>query len=131
MLMDLDKVKYWRELSDYDLDTAEAMFQTRRWLYVGFMCHQTIEKIFKAYWCSKIEGTSPMSHNLINIAQSCGLNAVMSEEQKMFISEIMPLNIESRYPSYKQAIAEGLSESRCRELIDKTKSLQLWIKELL
>ena len=81
--MDVDKVKYWTELSDYDLDTAEAMFQTRRWLYVGF------------------------------------------------ISEIMPLNIESRYPSYKRAIAEGLSEGKCRELIDNTKSLQTWIKGLL
>ena len=40
--MDFDKVKYWAEISDYDLDTAEAMFQTKRWLYVGFMCHQTI-----------------------------------------------------------------------------------------
>lgn len=55
----------------------------------------------------------------------------MSEEQKLFISEIMPLNIESRYPSYKQAIAEGLSEGKCRELIDNTKSLQSWIKGLL
>ena len=36
--MDLDKVKYWTELSDYDFDTADAMFRTGRWLYVGFMC---------------------------------------------------------------------------------------------
>ena len=72
-----------------------------------------------------------MSHNLINIAQSCGLNSLMSEEQKSFISELMPLNIESRYPSYKQAIAEGLSEGKCRGLIDNTKSLQVWIKGLL
>lgn len=40
--MDVDKVKYWAEISDYDLDTAEAMFQTKRWLYVGFMCHQPL-----------------------------------------------------------------------------------------
>lgn len=72
-----------------------------------------------------------MSHNLINIAQSCGLNALMNEEQKVFLSEIMPLNIESRYPSYKQSIAEGLSEDRCRNLIEKTKSLQIWIKDKL
>lgn len=44
-VMDLDKVKYWTELSDYDLDTADAMFQTGRWLYVGYMCHQVVEKI--------------------------------------------------------------------------------------
>ena len=45
-----DKVTYWIEMSDYDLETADAMLATSRYLYVGFMCHQTIEKILKAYW---------------------------------------------------------------------------------
>lgn len=44
------KVKYWIDLSDYDLETAEAMLLSKRYLYVGFMCHQTIEKAFKAYY---------------------------------------------------------------------------------
>lgn len=44
-----EKVKYWLELSEYDLETAFAMLNSRRYLYVGFMCHQTIEKIFKAW----------------------------------------------------------------------------------
>lgn len=39
-----DKVKYWLELSDYDLETAIAMLNSRRYLYVGLLCHQTIEK---------------------------------------------------------------------------------------
>jgi HEPN domain-containing protein len=42
-----NKVPYWVEISDYDLDTAEAMLASKRYLYVGFMCHQTIEKILK------------------------------------------------------------------------------------
>ncbi|MGB9745400.1 MAG: HEPN domain-containing protein, partial [Bacteroidales bacterium] len=41
-----DKVKYWQDLSDYDMETAVAMLKSRRYLYVGFMCHQAIEKIF-------------------------------------------------------------------------------------
>jgi HEPN domain-containing protein len=44
------KIKYWIDISDYDLETAEAMLQSKRYLYVGFMCHQTIEKAFKAYF---------------------------------------------------------------------------------
>lgn len=40
-----DKVKYWIDMSDYDFDTAKAMLETKRYLYVGFMCHQTVEKI--------------------------------------------------------------------------------------
>ena len=50
-----DKVTYWIEISDYDLETAQAMFATKRYLYVGFMCHQVIEKMLKAYWSSVLE----------------------------------------------------------------------------
>jgi len=32
-----DKVKYWLDLSEYDLETAMAMQKTKRYLYVGFM----------------------------------------------------------------------------------------------
>jgi HEPN domain-containing protein len=42
-----EKVKYWIDLSDYDLETAEAMLSSGRYLYVGFMCHKAIEKIIK------------------------------------------------------------------------------------
>lgn len=129
--MDTDKVKYWIELSDYDYDTADAMFHTGRWLYVGFMCHQCIEKIFKAYWSKKKSEPTPYSHNLINLAQSCGLGQLLNDEQRSLVSELMPLNIEARYPSYKQAIGESLSEGRCKELMEKTKALREWVKTML
>lgn len=129
--MDLDKVKYWSDLSDYDLDTADAMFRTGRWLYVGYMCHQTLEKIFKAYWCSKKEEPAPYSHNLINVAQSCGLGQLLSDGQKVFISEIMPMNIQARYPSYKESLSSALSEAKCKEILDKTKEMQQWVKTKL
>lgn len=38
------KIKYWIDLSDYDLETAEAMLSSRRYLYVGFMCHQAMKR---------------------------------------------------------------------------------------
>jgi HEPN domain-containing protein len=59
-----DKVKYWIELSDYDLETAEAMLRSKRFLYVGFMCHQTIEKAFKAYFTFLKSDVAPYSHSL-------------------------------------------------------------------
>lgn len=42
--MGVDKFAYWKELADYDVDTAEVMYDGGRRLYVGFMCHQVIEK---------------------------------------------------------------------------------------
>ncbi len=48
------RVKYWIDLSDYDLETAAAMLYSGRYLYVGFMYHQTIEKIIKAYFNARL-----------------------------------------------------------------------------
>jgi len=83
-----DKVKYWIDLSDYDLDTALAMLESRRYLYVGFMCHQTID-------------------------------------------QIEPLNIETRYPSYKERLLKSMNEQKGREILNETKQLQEWIKTKL
>ena len=95
------------------------------------MCHQTLEKIFKAYWSSKKVEPAPYSHNLINLAQSCGLGLLLTEEQKAFISEIMPMNIEARYPSYKESISSALSKEKCKEILSKTKEMQQWVKTKL
>lgn len=129
--MTIDKVKYWTELSDYDLETADAMYSTGRWLYVGYMCHQTLEKIFKAYWCSKKEEPAPFSHNIINIAQSCGLGQLLDNNQKEFVNELMPLNIEARYPTYKQSVGEALNADVCKKMIIRTRELQQWVKTML
>jgi len=43
-----EQINYWVELSDYDIETAVAMLKSKRYLYVGFMSHQAVEKILKA-----------------------------------------------------------------------------------
>ncbi len=59
-----EKVKYWIELPDYDLEPAEAMIKSKRFFYVGFMCHQTIEKAFKAYFTALKSDVAPYSYSL-------------------------------------------------------------------
>jgi len=39
-----EKTRYWIDLAEYDLETAKVMLAGKRLLYVGFMCHQVIEK---------------------------------------------------------------------------------------
>jgi HEPN domain-containing protein len=79
-----EKVRYWIELSDYYLETAVAMLTSKRYLYVGFMCHQSIEKIFKAYYVHLMNDTPPFSHSLSYIARQGGFYTTMSEEQMDF-----------------------------------------------
>ena len=63
------KIKYWIDLSDYDLETAIAMLHSKRYLYVGFMCHQSIEKAFKAYYTKLKLETAPYTHSLSYLAK--------------------------------------------------------------
>ena len=126
-----EKVQYWIELSDYDLETAEAMFRSKRYLYVGFMSHQTIEKAFKAYFSGIKSETAPYSHSLSYLAKQGGFYDSFTEEQKDFIDQIEPLNIEARYPSHKERLLKSLTEGKCTEILLKTKDLQQWIKEKL
>ena len=126
-----DKVTYWIEMSDYDFDTAKAMLETKRYLYVAFMCHQTIEKILKAYWSNVLEEPPLKIHSLSRLAENSGLDKDMSEEQTDFIDELDPLNIEARYPSYKERLMKSLTADRCKKLIEQTDKLRIWIKSKL
>lgn len=118
-------------MSDYDYDTALAMLQTGRYLYVAFMCHQVIEKILKAYWSDNLDVPPIKIHSLARLAEKCGLNDLMDEEQLDFIDILEPMNIEARYPSYKERLLRSLNEVRCKELITKTDELRLWIRNKL
>ena len=69
------KVTYWIEMSDYDLETADAMLLTGRYLYVGFMCHQTIEKILKAYWTNCLTEVPLKIHSLSRLAEKTELDS--------------------------------------------------------
>ena len=42
------EVKNWLDSAKYDLETAEHMFNTGRYVYTIFMCHLALEKILKA-----------------------------------------------------------------------------------
>ena len=125
------KIKYWMDLSDYDLETAEAMLQSKRYLYVGFMCHQAIEKALKAYYIQLKSEAAPYTHSLSFLAKQGGFYEKFSEKQKEFIDQIEPLNIEARYPSHKERLLKSLSDLKCLEIIQSTKEIQKWIKEKL
>ena len=129
--MATDKVTYWLDIADYDIDTAEAMYTTERWLYVAFMCHQAIEKTLKAYWCATQPNDPPYTHNHMRLADGCGLYELMTEEQRNFLDTITSYNIEAHYPEDKQALYQRLTRQFCRQMIDETKQLQQWIKDKL
>lgn len=130
-ISEFDKVEYWIELAEYDLDTAKAMLKSKRYLYVGFMCNQVIEKILKAYFVKIKKEQPPYTHKLIRLAEESNLYKLMSEEQKNFMFIVTPLNVEARYPTQKQDILKSLNKEKCKKIINQTEDMMIWIKKKL
>ena len=97
-----DRVQYWVETAEYDLDTARSMLETGRFLYVGFMCHQVIEKALKALIAGQGK-IPPYIHNLSKLAQLASVYERMSPEQMDMLDGLEPLNIQARYPEHRTA----------------------------
>jgi len=126
-----EKINYWSDLADYDLKTARAMLEAKRYLYVGFMCHQVIEKALKAYYWYILKKEPPYTHNLIILAYQSGISEKLKQEQIDHINLLMPLNIQARYPNDKMELSKTLNKKRCKIIFDNTVDLYKWINKLL
>jgi HEPN domain-containing protein len=123
--------KYWIELAEYDLETAKAMQATGRYLYVGFMCHQVVEKALKALIAKSSASLPPKIHNLNRLAMQSGVDVFLDDKHMALLDVLSPLNIEARYPSYREKLVAQLGEDFCREMIVETEDMMLWIKAKL
>jgi HEPN domain-containing protein len=124
-----EKVEYWINLSNNDFVVAETLKKNGHNLYAGFMCHQAVEKIFKGYYAKVKQDTPPFKHDLEYLAQQSGLYKLFDDKQILFLENLNPLNIEARYPDYKNKTAQYLTDERTQNIFEQTKELLKWTKE--
>lgn len=125
------KTKYWLDLCEYDMDTAKAMLETKRYLYVGYMCHQIVEKSLKATIANFSDDIPPKTHDLQRLSVTGGVFDDLSEEQFALLDILKPLQIQARYPEHIDKLRQSLSEKVCKKLIIETEELLCWIKKRL
>lgn len=78
-----------------DLDTAKVMLDTGQYLYVAYMCQQTIEKMLKAIITQHGKENFPI-HNLNRLAEITSISNELTSEQFNFLAELTPYHIEAR-----------------------------------
>ncbi len=126
-----EKAVGWVEMSDYDFDTARALFSVQRYMYIGLMCHRTIEAILKAYWCNVLEEPLSEVRHLGQLAGETGIIIEFSEDQIDFIDELEPLNRDVLNPSDRERLMKALTPNYCKELLTRTSALRQWVKSRL
>ncbi|MFH0800131.1 MAG: HEPN domain-containing protein [Pseudomonadota bacterium] len=118
----------WIERADYDLETADSLLKSGRYLYVAFMCQQCIEKTIKAYITS-IGKPPPMIHNLPRLAEEAGLMDKINADHKLLLADLNPFYIKARYGEYKDELAKICTAENAKDMLVKTKEFVKWLKQ--
>lgn len=124
-------MRYWIELCDDDILTAEALLTAKRFLPMGFFCHMVVEKALKAVVAHVTDEIPPKMHDLPKLAVRGGIWDEISDKHKEMIKRLIPLQIEARYPEYKERVAATLSYEYCQKLLCETEEFLCWIKQRL
>lgn len=83
------------------------------------MCHQSVEKMLKAVFVSKFNKMPPYTHKLDKLTELVELDKNISDDQNNFIDQLTPLNIQARYPLYKEAIYKLIVKKRQKKFFHK------------
>jgi HEPN domain-containing protein len=113
-------------MADYDLKTVQVMLDGGRYIYVGFMCHQVIEKALKGLYVKQHNRIPPYTHNLFTLCAD--LNLVLTEEHQDIFIKLNPLNIEARYPEMKEKLGKAINKKKAYVLLENTRSAYKWLK---
>ena len=122
-----NSVTNWIESSNYDIKTAEHMFETKRYVYVLFMCHLATEKLLKAIFEAVLKKSAPKTHNLIHLMNEIGIT--VTEDHLQTLSSLNDLSVVTRYPEDMKALVKAFRRDRVREYLTKTKGLLKWLKQ--
>ena len=127
-----EKFEYWLELALYDFDTAKAMLESNRWLYVIFMCQQAIEKLVKGLYVLYVDDNVPRSHNVRFLVEKIESQMTEPVSDKHFdlFDELSLHYISGRYVDYKHKLSEKLNKQAAIDIYEQTKEALAWLLTL-
>jgi len=118
----MDKIKSsqeWSKQAEYDMETAEAMLDSARYIYCVFMCHLSIEKALKALYANKLGKNPSKTHSLVYLAQSIQLD--LPEQTKEFLEILDDVSVPTRYPEELEKLIKEYSKDRTKNILDRSR----------
>jgi HEPN domain-containing protein len=112
--------------SEYDLQTAAAMFESGRYIYVVFMCHISVEKMLKAIVAEALQNIPPKTHNLIYLIKLGEVN--LPADLFEFVAKLNNASIITRYPEDFRKLLEVFPQDIAKEYLMTTQRVIKWLK---
>jgi len=131
-LNDQEKFQYWLDLAKYDLETAEAMLKSGRWLYVVFMCQQAVEKLVKGLYGLHLGFDEiPRIHNInILVKRFDKLTSAVDPAYYHLFDKLTGYYLNNRYPDYTEGLGKKIKEDDSKQLFHQTEEAFKWLLTL-
>ncbi|MFH1147829.1 MAG: HEPN domain-containing protein [Pseudomonadota bacterium] len=126
--MKSETVQKWLDRVEYDLDTAKALLQTRRYIYVVFMCQQCIEKCLKALLEYQGKGILPI-HNLRRLGELADMIEELDEPTLAKFDFLSQYYISARYKEDVAQLSRGMNETVARDFVQFTEEVVQWLSQ--
>ncbi|MHC4445335.1 MAG: HEPN domain-containing protein [Planctomycetota bacterium] len=122
-----DKYEEWLKQADYDMETADAIFNSGRYFYAVFMCHLSIERGLKGLYFKVLQEVPPKTHNLIYLLTKIDIRPELDLEK--FITKLNTASLATRYPDDLVKIQAAYTEEVTKDIINNSKDVLQWIKK--
>jgi HEPN domain-containing protein len=116
----------WLSSSEYDIQTAQSLLRTRRYIYVIFMCHLAVEKLLKAIIAESAPSPPPRTHNLYQLLEIGQIN--LPQTYADILARLNAMNVATRYPEDISALSAEVTRKVAREYLTKTEELLQWLR---
>jgi len=127
-----ERYDYWLEIAEYDFVTAQAMLDSKRWLYVVFMCQQAIEKHVKGLYTLYVNDEVPRTHNVRALVSrfESELQTPVPEEKMELFDELSAYYLNNRYPDFMAKLSAQIKKDEAERIFSQTKEAFEWLRTL-
>jgi HEPN domain-containing protein len=106
-------IEIWIEGSKDSLDTAQKLFDSKKFNHSLFFLHLALEKLLKAIYIFKKDEAPPYTHDLVTLAEKSSIG--VSDDEKTQLTEISEFNVGVRYDDYKYQMYKKATEEYITE----------------
>jgi HEPN domain-containing protein len=119
-------VDNWLTSSEYDIKTAQALLKSRRYIYVIFMCHLSVEKALKALVVKRLKKVAPKTHDLLYLASLAGVK--IPKDHESIMAHLNEASVPTRYPEDISRLVKSYNKRAAERYLRETKDLLKWLR---
>jgi AbiV family abortive infection protein len=122
-------VDYWRENAQDAFETAQQLYEGKKYHHALFFSHLYLESIIKAHIVQQT-GNHPLPiHDLQKLLITIVPN--LTPDQKDELNQITSFCVEARYPEHKQKLYQKATPEYTKAWMNKIKEHAQWLNTSL